>query len=78
MGIEQEFIKGKAPPFTLEELKEFRQALTLEFGDDLDGKLCEFAERFCLNPQSVSVENRDVALKIHWMMKLVPAEPNPN
>lgn len=78
MRIEQDPVKREAAPFTLKELKEFRGALKLEFGGALDNKLAEFAERFCLKPQSVPEENRDVALKIHWMMKLIPTEPNQN
>lgn len=78
MRIEQDPVKRQAAPFTLKELKKFRGALKLEFGDALDNKLVEFAKKFCLNPYSVPEENRDVALKIHWMMKLIPTEPNPN
>lgn len=78
MRVEQGSTRKEATPFTLEELKEFRQTLKLEFGDGLDDKLSEFAERFCLHPQSVPEENRDVAYKIFWMMKLIPSEPNRN
>lgn len=76
--IEQEVIEGKTAPFTLEELWEFKKELKEAFGKELEEKLADFAENFRLNPKIVPEEDRDIAYKIFWVMKLIPQEPNQN
>jgi hypothetical protein len=78
MRVEREVIEGRSCPYTLEELWGFRKELKETFGDDLEWALTRFAERFCADPQSVHEEDRDVACKIFYMMKLIPQEPNQN
>mgnify|MGYP001596861357 CR=1 FL=1 len=78
MRIEQEAVYGKAVLYTLEELWEFKKELKEAFGEELEEKLADFAENFRLNPKIVPEEDRDIAYKIFWMMKLIPSEPNQN
>ena len=78
MRIEQEVIFGKTTPFTLDDLWNFRKELKEAFGAKLDEKLNQFSDTFLCKPESFSPEDRFVAYKIFWMMKLIPLEPNPN
>lgn len=78
MRVEQEVIEGKTIPFTLDELWQFRKELKEVLGNKLNTKLAEFAEEFHSNPNCILEEYRDAAYKIFWLMKLIPAEPNPN
>ena len=78
MRVEQEVMQGMTVPFTLDELWEFRKKLNEAFGEDLDTKLKEFSIDFHKNPLIVRKEDRDVACKIFWMLKLIPGDINQN